>query len=350
MIVDGVCALSILSLNRLAPLDWEAIYRLIILYNVIAFGFQALLGHVLDVYKAHHFGAAAGLVITAVGAVVVPSAPFAAIMLLGVGNAFFHTGAGAQVFRNSNGSAAASGMFIAPGAIGLFLGGILAKNQVYPAFVLPVVCVSIILLLLCQSPSPVSKLDNLAVHSRHDWRLVIVMLLMLIVLSRTAIGFVLPMMWQGVQKTGLLFVTAAFIGKFLGGVLSDRFGWLPVTFIMLLTAGCVVAMHQGSLAEAFFAMLFAQATTGVTLAATQSLFPNRPAFAFGLPCLAILAGAYPFSLRYPIMTPPPGLVVALCLIAAIIIIAIKLLPKGETTVFGRKVSTQADGTFLMGRD
>ncbi len=341
MIVDGACALSILSLYWLAPLNWEAIYRLIILYNVIAFGLQPLFGHLLDAYKAHHYGATAGLFITAAGAVIAPAAPSAAVVIFGLGNALFHTGAGAQVFANSGGSATASGIFIAPGAIGLFLGGILAKGHIHPFFSLPALCVSALLLLLCPSIKSLKKPADMTAPARYDWRLVIVMFLMFIVLSRSAAGFVLPLMLQGTQKPILLFVIAAFAGKFFGGVLADRFGWLSTTFIFLCAAGGMAAMHQESLFVAFFAMLFVQATTGVTLAATQSVFPNRPGFAFGLPCIAILAAAYPFSLRYPLITPPAGLVASLCFTSALVIMGIKLFPKSETKVFGRRSATQA---------
>jgi len=60
-----------------------------------------------------------------------------------------------------------------------------------------------------------------------------------------------------------------------------------------------------------------QATTGVTLAGVQSLFPGRPAFAFGLPCIALLAGAEPFLRQHPPSATSPGLVVAIGFLAAV---------------------------------
>ena len=49
-------------------------------------------------------------------------APYLAVVLAGLGNAAFHVGAGAMVLRLSPNRAAAAGLFVAPGAIGLAIG------------------------------------------------------------------------------------------------------------------------------------------------------------------------------------------------------------------------------------
>ena len=84
------------------------------------------------------------------------------------------------------------------------------------------------------------------------------------------------------------------------------------------------------------ALLCVQATTAVTLVATQSLFPRFPAFSFGLPCIALLAGGYPYLKSQPIALLNPywitgaGICAALAVIAALIIVKQKELNYAET--------------------
>jgi len=89
--------------------------------------------------------------------------------------------------------------------------------------------------------------------------------------------------------------------------------------------------HQQSFVAACVALLCVQATTGVTLVATQSLFPKFPAFSFGLPCIALLVGGYPYLKSQPIALLNPswiigaGICAALAVVAALIIVKQKEL-------------------------
>ena len=320
--VDGACVLSVLSLYRFSGMDWEKVYRLIILYNIIAFGLQPLFGWFSDAFD-YRLGAAAGLAAAGAGCALMQVSPLAAVVVLAIGNSLFHTGAGAQVFSVSGGRAGASGIFIAPGAIGLLAGGILAKSTSFnPIYALPVLLVFAALFSFCPSTTASDVPMARAAQGREGWSFIAVMFLMIIVLSRSAVGYSMPAAWKGFRPL-LFFAAAAFAGKSAGGALADRFGWRPVTAAMLLAAGGAAFFQQGSFAAACLAMLFIQATTGVTLAATQSLFPRRPAFAFGLPSVAILIGAYPFLLRDPRIMAPPWMAAALCLVAAFSMLGIK---------------------------
>ena len=123
-VVDASCALcASLLLSRWGVSSAE-FYRLVMLYNLVAFGSQPLLGWLLDLGKCQREGMITGVLLTAAGCVIARSGLVPAALLLGIGNALFHVGAGAGIYAISEGKAAPSGMFIAPGAVGLFVGGL----------------------------------------------------------------------------------------------------------------------------------------------------------------------------------------------------------------------------------
>ena len=91
-------------------------------------------------------------------------------------------------------------------------------------------------------------------------------------------------MWLAVAAAG---------GKALGGILADRFGWVRVAMIALLSSVPMIMFGAGAAYLAVVGMFLFQMTMAVTLAAVARLFPGQPSLAFGLPCLALIIGAMP---------------------------------------------------------
>lgn len=156
LLVDGVCALAMFG--RFLPR--EEGYFHILWYNFCAFALQMPFGLLLDRMSERmaegnkgqrgptgqpdpaFLTAAAGVVCTIVGALVHP-------VLLGIGNALFHVGGGVGTIledRAKNRLGRELGVFVAPGALGLYLGTLIAKagfwRRWYP-------WVSLVMVLLC---------------------------------------------------------------------------------------------------------------------------------------------------------------------------------------------------------
>ena len=131
--------------------------------------------------------------------------------------------------------------------------------------------------------------------------------------------------WKGMEGATLMLIAMAFAGKALGGYLADRLGWTECCGVLLLLTSVIAFFYQQSFAAACIALLCVQAMTGVTLVATQSLFPGFPAFSFGLPCIALLIGGYPYLKNQPAALLNPcwitgaGLCAAVAVMAALII-------------------------------
>ena len=92
----------------------------LLLYNFCAFALQMPLGLWADSLDRNGMLAAAGCGLTA-AAFLLPASLVAAVVA-GVGNALFHLGGGIDVLNASGEKAAALGVFVSPGAVGLYVG------------------------------------------------------------------------------------------------------------------------------------------------------------------------------------------------------------------------------------
>lgn len=129
LLVDGMCALAMFG--RLLPRGDRALA--ILLYNFCAFALQMPLGVALDALCGGRRGretdfpflfALAGVLCTVGGAFLHPA-------VLGIGNALFHVGGGVGTIREDDGKkwrGRGLGVFVAPGALGLYLGGFLGRG------------------------------------------------------------------------------------------------------------------------------------------------------------------------------------------------------------------------------
>ena len=98
----------------------------LLLYNFCAFALQMPLGLLADRWNRNGLTAAAGCVLTALACL--SPVPLLTAVTAGVGNALFHLGGGIDVLNASRERAAALGVFISPGAVGLYIGTIWGQS------------------------------------------------------------------------------------------------------------------------------------------------------------------------------------------------------------------------------
>jgi len=142
-------------------------------------------------------------------------------------------------------------------------------------------------------PNPVIPYGEKTHEVKVGAPLVILLLLLFSVAIRSFVGF--AGCYECPKLKTLLYgmPLAAFTGKALGGWISDRLGWKKTAVGALLISAPVIAFGN-QVPEAMLAgMMLFQMTMPVTLVAAVRLLPNQPAFAFGLTCLALSAGALP---------------------------------------------------------
>jgi len=292
-LVDGVCAWAMLGRLAGGP---EAF----LVYNFCAFALQLPLGAVLDRLEGRRMPglfAWAGCALTLVGA-------FTGPVLLGIGNAAFHVGGGVDVIRDG-GRRDRLGIFVAPGAMGLYLGGLIAGKA--PWLLLPAAAGMAALLCLLPGPGEIST----APSQKRPVSLFLCCFAVVVLRSFVGFGVVFP--WKS-EALAFAAVAAVVLGKVAGGILADCFGAKRVTVCSLLLAAAGYAWGEipffGLLALLCFNM-----TMPLTLYALWRRFPAYPGAVFGSLTLALFVGYLPgyFGMDLPI-GGVLGSILSLCLL------------------------------------
>ena len=118
--VDLCCAMLVLPAARAASDKAMAL----LIYNFCAFAMQLPIGVLADRYGGGRYFSAIGCLMVALGGLL-PS-PMLTAVVCGLGNAAFHIGGGADVMAVTEG-AKYLGIYVSPGAMGIFLGALASR-------------------------------------------------------------------------------------------------------------------------------------------------------------------------------------------------------------------------------
>lgn len=334
-LIDLICAASLFSLwHQWKPSDATAMHMFLV-YNVITFGLQVPLGILVDKFNQPKLSAILGCCLVALGVLFVSVSPYLCIILIGIGNALFHVGGGSISFELTPNKASAPGIFVGPGAIGLTIGILIgqanAMNKSFFVFLL-----ILMILVLLKLPVPKKEVEQKFRKGNIDNRSVfflVLILILIVVCVRSLVGFSIAIPWKKDVLLFLILQLSISAGKGFGGVLADRFGWMNVgLFGLIVSTPFLLIFTKIPLLFIIASFLF-QFTMPVTLVAVYKLFPQRPAFAFGLPCLALLVGALPKLFGNTFFVNKLYLIVCLVLIAvASLCLGLRLLNKNSKLI------------------
>lgn len=259
-------------------------YANVLLYNFCAFALQMPLGALLDGQKrgsAPRIWAAMGVICTALGSLLHPA-------LLGLGNALFHVGGGVGVIREDSGrgwKGRALGVFVAPGALGLYLGGQMA------GFDLTWVLFAALMLSLV----PLLRLEDAmgGPAPREEKQSPVPMICCFVVVAlRSWVGLSVGFAWKQGFWMGLIAVCAVVLGKAAGGFASARFG-AKGTVIGSLGLACVCYLVSDIPLLGIFALFFFNMSMPITLYQLWLRHRALPGFSFGLLTFALFLGFLP---------------------------------------------------------
>lgn len=335
----AVDAASGLVLGRWLPdLDPGRLVLWFLVYDACAFALQPLFGALGDRFRRPRALAAAGIALVLAALFIPGGAPWLALVTTGVGNALFHVGGGVMAATATPERAAGPGLFIGPGALGVYL-GTLAGDAPAAAIGAPLAGLGAALalgLLLTAAleagpgvwpPGPTTPAGER--HPAGGVRLAATLLLGAIAV-RGFVGFAAVTAVTEAPHAALVLAGAAFLGKAVGGLLADRWGWQRTTRVVLPAAALLFAAAPGTLTAVALGVVLFQQVTGVTLAALHALAPRRLGLTFGLACLALLLGSLPFvggwAQAVPALTSPALIVVLTLAATAAIHRALGALP------------------------
>jgi FSR family fosmidomycin resistance protein-like MFS transporter len=324
--VDAACAALGFGMAHVYPLSSSQFITLIIAYNLLAFGTQPLFGWIADFLAAYRLTALLGIGLTALSLIAIKISPVLAVATAGVGNSLFHVAGGAVSLAIAPHRATAPGIFVAPGALGIFIGAMVGRAGPVPAWPFLIILVVLFLTTIFLK-YPETANDETPHYSPIPLPALFGTLLLFSIAVRSFAGFATGAPYQAHQAAIILLTLSAVVGKATGGIVSDRFGWLAVSVSALVLSVPLLGFCRVSLVLAVAGMLLLQMTMPVTLTALRELFPRFPAFSFGLASGAFIIGALLlFSGLKPLYGSWPLLMVLVSLSAVALFIALKLLP------------------------
>ncbi len=315
-LVDGVCAFA------MAMSFANAGYEKFLIYNFCAFALQMPMGAVLDgvVLKSRKnysvVTAILGVALTLVGAFVNPA-------VLGIGNALFHVGAGISVIREDYGrgwKGQALGIFVAPGAFGLFVGAQLANKNfgMWPVFMAAIVMGILSFGAWKREPVLCESVESSKKKSAG-----LVICCVLVVILRSYAGLAVSFSWKTTIVASLIGVFAVVLGKMAGGILSVRAG-LTKTVVASLLLSTICYLFSANMICGVLALFLFNMTMPITLYLLVDHWRELPGFAFGLLTFGLFLGFVPvyMGLQIPVSSNLIGAVSSL-LSLVILLIGIK---------------------------
>lgn len=263
-------------------------YANILLYNFCAFALQMPLGTMLD-SLSHRFQrftqlfAAFGVMLTAIGCFTHP-------IVLGLGNALFHVGGGVGTIREDNAkgwNGRALGVFVAPGALGLYIGTLLVKSVDITFYLIAAMGLFALPLFLLR-PADGTKIAP----KKPNRGLLPLVCCFLVVVLRSYVGMAVSFGWKQEPSLAFAAVLAVVLGKVAGGFSSAAFGTRNTVVISLLLAmACYFLGNQPVFGIG--ALFFFNMTMPITLYQLSLRYPKLPGFSFGLLTFALFLGFLP---------------------------------------------------------
>lgn len=330
-VVDFACVSSMLCavsrvLGESGQGSIEVVALSILLYDIVAFTLQLPIGIALDQLDKNSYAALLSYALVGAGVILslVPIAllEWPAILLLAIGNALFHSAGGLSVLNISQKHAGPSGIFIATGAIGVFLGTQSAQmGRLQIAFSL------LVLLFLCALITLVVQKVNKKYWNVHNVSfdiselsfntLLAIALLSLVVALRSYAGMVTAFPWKSEMLLLVLSILGVFAGKALGGVVADCIGFRTTAIFSLIVAATLFVPSWEIPVMGLLGVFFFNFTMSITLASLANILPNAKGTAFGLASFSLAVGALPalagFRIEHPAMLSGISLVSALSL-------------------------------------
>ena len=320
--VDAACAFLLLGVLELK----DHVILSMLLYNAIAFVLQAPFGYLMDKALNPRLAAILGLAFVAVS-FLCWNIIFAALIMVGIGNALFHVGGGSLVLSLKNRKATFSGIYVAPGGIGLALGSFLAVSLIdVNPMVFPWVLVMLGLILYFVKTPEFNRAKEPKYTSNYG--MLIIACILFPIAVRSLIGLSIEFPWKENVSLYVVLIVALALGKVFGGMLTDRYGLIKVGVGGLLLAMPFLSFFPSIPALGILGAFLFNFTMPVTLIAIWSMMPGNKGLSFGLTTAALFIGSIPVIMGKNAWMKNDLVVFSLILTALVILlVALRLMDR-----------------------
>lgn len=316
--IDFLCAFAVYGTFRYR---YDP-FRVYLYYSFFAFAVQMPLGILLDRIIGEgrvskdlppFWFTTAGILVTLLGTITNP-------VILGIGNALFHTGGGVTSIQEDDRAGLRGrglGVFVAPGAIGLFLGGQISnvgKGIVLGCSALVLAALWLTLYRNMQGSEPEYASMPEFVFERKGV-IPAVLACFAVVVIRSAVGTAVSFSWKNGFALSFLATIMLAVGKSAGGFAGARFG-IRRTALVSLVGAAVCYFFKDILPFGLAALFLFNMSMPLTLYLLAKRMPGMPGLAFGLLTFALYLGfvlIYTSPVSIPLIGPLGSLVSAVLL-------------------------------------
>ena len=327
--VDFQCAMLIYS--NLKGRSAEEIIICTVIYNGLAFAFQILFGAVADRFDITRLFTVFGPFLVCTGGL------FGNIVMVsliaGIGNGLFHIGAGRETLIRSDKKAKLIGMFVAPGALGIFLGPVLYRYSFIYRIITPLVllsfCVFYIFRIKVVKNTSVGKAGKIPDDHDRGRSFLILISMFLTVFFRQFIGTLFDYEFRSVFVLSLFFTLFIVLGKFFGGILSDRFDTVIFYLVTQILSTVLLVFSLYIEYFAFIGIFLFNLTMAISATLLYRTYPEYPGTMFGVTTLAIYLGVLPSLLHKNIFVMNKVAISLFCILSVITLVSGLILGKDK---------------------
>ncbi len=294
-LVDFLCAAAMFGIF----IPGKSGYLWILIYNFCAFALQMPFGIILDMLDGCGKKRPVAEYTMILGVFLTITGTFSNPVILGIGNALFHVGGGVASIREDYAGhfhGTGLGIFVAPGAFGLYIGTLLSKAgwcvQSRAAGIF-LVCVLIVVLLVFRRESSRELCGYEEVEAFVPSKYGFLCLICLgVVILRSYVGMAVSFSWKNTLAAGVLCVFAVVLGKIAGGFLAAEIGMKRAVCCSLSAAALCYVLSDveifGVLSLFFFNM-----SMPMTLYLLVREYRRLAGFVFGLLTFGLFLGFLP---------------------------------------------------------
>ena len=317
MLVDFLCAFSLFR----SFIHLPAVF---LLYNFCAFALQMPLGILLDEWMLRRREKTLpALAFTAAGMILTAAGSFLSPIITGTGNALFHCGGGVLTIHEDQEAqlyGRGLGVFVAPGAVGLFL-GITFNGTAYYGVIRIAACLALVLgifaLYSSAAPRPVQQ-----VRDNARGAVCTAAITFTVVVLRSLCGMAIVFPWKNGFLVSFVSVLCLACGKAAGGFACASWGMKRTVVCTLVPAMLCYALAQNA-ACGLAALFLFNMTMPLTLYRLAEAMPSQPGFAFGILTFGLFLGYLPvyYGALRSIPPFPAGTLIALASLVLLYMVA-----------------------------
>jgi FSR family fosmidomycin resistance protein-like MFS transporter len=292
-------------------------------------------GFIIDRIHKPVLSAVLGCIVLSLGLVLFIH-PLVAIILAGVGNALFHVGGGTVSLNLKPGKAAMPGVFVAPGGIGLFAGGVILKLYGFHPEIFVVLLLGMgLIIFLLKSPTIFYEIKK---DRAVNYLFLTIVLLLITICIRSVVGLSINFSWKSNMTWLILLTSGIALGKGLGGFLADYLGWIKITAGGLAISALLLLFGAQFPIAGIAGLFLFNLSMPVTLVAISNSLPGRPGFSFGLTTLAMILGALPTFFKTRIFFSETVIIITLVVVSAItLFFGLKLYNQNEYPINSKTI-------------